>query len=517
MSDYVFTKDGIISPKGGKIAFKTKPYEHQLKALREFGDKKFFALLAEMGTGKTWIAINNFAYLYRKKLVHNMLVVAPNGVQWNWVNRELPTHLPLSNDVIYAGYSGGMNKAEKRKFEEVVNPLTPAGGRILCVNWETLSNKKGFEICLKFINLSPDKSMIVLDESDYMKNPNAKCSQNVMNLKAFATYRRIMTGTPITNSPFDAFSQYNFLHTGILGFKSFIAFQHRYGAFLPNDNPIVQSIIQRTKGKRPLIPLKDKDGKKVYKNLDELKAKIMPYSFRVLKRDCLDLPDKVYSVIEVGLTNKQKECYNMIGEEGLAILNNEEISIVNKVAILTKLCQITGNNFITPAGDTIRVDTESNPKLDKLQEIVIKALSNGWQLIVWARYRAEIFDIKERMDQLGISSATYFGDTSKDERENAINGFQAGEISVFISNPQSGGTGLTLTNAAVVVYYSNSFSLHDRLQSEDRAHRIGQQHNKVFYIDLVARNTVDCAIIDNLKNKLSLSENITSFKNYFKV
>ena len=514
---YFFTKDFIQSPKGGVITFKTKPYDHQLQCLAKYGDREYFALLADMGTGKTWIIINNYAYLFARGKVANMLVVAPNGVQWNWVQNEIKMHLPdkVAPFVMWAGYSGAMNKSDKDKLNALFDVRARINnninmGKILCVNWESLSNKKGCELINNFLNMS-DRNMIVLDESDYCKSPTAKRTKFVMEIAKRARYKRIMTGTPITNSPFDAWTQFNFLNENILGAPSFVAFKCRYGVFLPQNNPLVQAIKAKSRSRQALVQA-TKDGHPVYKNLEHLQGLIKPFSFRVLKEDCLDLPPKIYKNIYIELTKKQRAAYDIAKKEGIIQLDNDSVPILNKIAILTKLCQMTGNNVITPDGINNKIDLENNPKLEKCIELVQQFLSLNKQIIIWARYRHEILDIAEALGKIHVPTSVYFGGVSETDKRSAIDEFQLGTTKVFVANQQSGGTGITLTKASIVIYYSNSFSLHDRLQSEDRCYRIGQTDNKVIYINLLAKDTVDESIQRCLDNKLDVASAITHFK-----
>ena len=519
MAEYLFTPEGIKSPKGGFLRFSTAPYAHQLRCLEQFGDSKYFALLAEMGTGKTWIIINNYAYLLAKGDVRNMLVVAPNGVQWNWVKNELPAHLPaaLSKKVLWAGFSGNMLKRERDALDALLSTAAAAPS-VLCVNWNALSYDRGVEVIRTF--LAADESvMVVLDESDFCKNPATKVTKTVLDVLApAAKYRRIMTGTPIVNSPFDAWSQFNFLSPAILNSPSYVAFKRRHGVFLPVTHPLVRAVQGHSRG-APLIPAKDSAGHAIYKNLDKLTAAIEPVSFRVLKADCLDLPPKVYTSVYVDLTPTQKKVYNIALKQNLVLLKNDAIPVTNKVAILSHLHQLTGNHYAPSLLSTSSaaaprpgslVDTERNPKLERALEIIGDVVGRGGSIIVWARYRAEIGDLVEACTKAGFSAVSYYGDTSPAARLEAVTAFENGAAKVFIANPASAGTGLTLVAASTVLYYSNSFSLHDRLQSEDRAHRIGQKRS-VTYIDLIARDTIDERVVDVLKNKRDVASLITNF------
>ena len=518
---YRFEKDAIYSPKGGALRFVTPPYEHQLECLRRFADAPYFALLAEMGTGKTWIVINNYAYLLARGLVQNMLVIAPNGVQWNWVRNELPSHLPkrVASQVQYAGYSGGMRKKERVELTALIETAARVPS-VLCVNWAALSHDSGMQIVHSFIKQS-NELMIAIDESDFCKNPQTKASQAVLKVLApAAKYKRIMTGTPITNTPYDAWAQFQFLSPDILKCPSYIAFKRRHGVFLSNAHPIVRSIQQRGRGGFPLVPQVDNEGRPIYQKLDLLQEQIKPYSYRVLKADCLDLPEKVYINAYVDLTPKQKAVYSALAKDGLALWDNQEVPIASKIALLSHLCQACGNHF-SPSlqayetgpvnKELMTIDNEHNPKLEKALELVHGFIEQGAKAIIWCRYRAEISDILQALASEGIEAVAYYGEVSKDDRLAACEAFEHGSAMVFVANAQSAGTGLTLVAASYAIYYSNSFSLHDRLQSEDRCHRIGQKAKHVTYIDIIARNTVDERVSMVLKNKGDIASAITSF------
>lgn len=518
------TAEAAYDDGGPLVTFSSPLYQHQVQCLKRFATEPVYALLAEMGTGKTCIAINNFAILYAIGAVKKMLVIAPNGVQWNWVLNELPKHLPKQFNIKYAGYSGTMHKADKEKFEEIISPLQPFEGRILCVSWDSLSNAKGMEAIKLFLGDKPRQNMIVLDESDYAKNPETKRAKNLLSIAPLAYYRRIMTGTPITNSPFDAFVQFEFLSPYILDCKSsFVLFKQRHGVFLSRGCGLVENLRRRT-GRSPMILATDKYGRPQYKNIDQLSRQIAPYSFIVKKKDCVDLPDKVYQNLYVDLTPKQRQVYDRIKNEALINMAESDFNITSKLSLLTHLCLCTGNHFSpqvikscynvtfdNPAPDSaIKVDPEVNPKLKALIDIVSIAKNQGDKVLVWARFVSEINDIMQGLLSNGFNAVAYYGAINKEGREAAINAFQNGDAQVFVANQQSGGTGLTLTAGNVVVYYSNSFSLHDRLQSEDRCHRIGQTKTTI-YINLLARDTVDTHIQKVLDSKQDVAKAVLAF------
>jgi SNF2 family DNA or RNA helicase len=154
--------------------------------------------------------------------------------------------------------------------------------------------------------------------------------------------------------------------------------------------------------------------------------------------------------------------------------------------------------------DPVRIPGET-PKLDLLVERVKAVVEGGGKVIVWARYVVEIDDILAKLREEELVCVRYDGGVKKDERIAAIEAFERGTAQVFVGNQQAGGTGITLVAASVVVYFSNNFRLRDRLQSEDRAHRIGQTKS-VTYLNLVAKDTIDEAVVKALMNKKDVAD-----------
>lgn len=580
--------------------FKTKPFNHQLDCLNNYGNREFFALLAEMGTGKSWIIINNAASLWGSHEIDGLLILAPNGVHYNWTLRELPAHMPEWVRWRGATWSSDQTKKEKAQLEAIFSGTDSSELRVLTMNWEALQAKRGFEYALRFCN-SCSKLMIVGDESTYIKNPSAERTKRLMKLKPYSRYRRIMNGTPITNSPFDAFSQFSFLDENLLGTTSYYSFKAEYAEMLPEGHHLLQHIVEKktrmslaekqtirdcvermramilANGRVELVEIlsnvvtacenedfhalpefneqlrnnfapgsspkklqllqtmasidnivaaharraaaasnpkrlpqivdKDKTGKKKYRNLEKLQALLAPHSFRVLKKDCLDLPKKIYKTVWFDLSAEQKEIYTKAAKECRLVLDGEETPIA-KLAAIMKLAQITSGYFLHPDRDEpVRIQGE-NQKLQVLKERVLSVVEQERKVIVWARFRVEIEDIVATLEAEGLRVVQYHGGVNKRDRNAAIDDFQEGDADVFVGQQQSGGVGITLTKASCVIYFSNTFNLYDRLQSEDRAHRIGQEED-VVYINIVARNTIDQAIVGALSDKKDIADLIT--------
>ena len=475
---------------------RTKGMQHQIQALQELEGRKTYALFMEQGTGKTWTLLADAERLYAKGAIDAILVVAPNGVHTNWVNREIPTH--MEGNIIARAWRSGAGVTYMKKLEELFTPR-PQGEsvplRILSINVDALVTKKGYEFCERFLNAT--RALIVLDESSRIKNPDAARTKALMRLRRHARGARIASGTPITNSPVDLFAQMEFLESGLLGTTSYRAFVAEYAELMPSTHPMMQNMVRRNpRAAFAQIVARNPDGSPRWRNLDKLQRLIAPHSFRVLKKDCLDLPEKIYKTITFELNTEQRRAYSKMQDELRIELGDQTELPVSELASLIKLQQIT-SGFINLPGGVVQYVSEENPRLKALMDTIEDV---DGKFIIWARFREELMAISAALAAAGITSVEYHGGVAREDRERAVNEFQEGEARAFVGQPQSGGIGLTLTAAETVVYYSNDFNLETRLQSEDRAHRIGTRRN-VVYIDLAAEDTIDEQISRNLQRK----------------
>jgi SNF2 family DNA or RNA helicase len=242
-----------------------------------------------------------------------------------------------------------------------------------------------------------------------------------------------------------------------------------------------------------------------YRNLDELTDRLARYSFRVLKKDCLDLPEKTYTVRYVGMTDEQYRMYEQIRNTAMTLVENNEL--VTAPAVITqmlRLQQVLSGHLKTDDGDMV---TFPSKRMEALQEVLEE---HDGKAIIWSRFRYDIQSIVEMLNKTfgeGCAAA-YYGDTSDDERQRIVSDFQNPNhpLRFFVSN-KTGAYGITLTEANLVVYYANDFDLETRIQSEDRAHRIGQR-NPVTYVDLITERSIDEKIVEALRNKIDLGAKV---------
>ena len=463
--------------------FKTRPYKHQLTALENSWNRETYAYFMEMGTGKTKVLIDNAAMLYDKGKIDGLLIIAPKGVIGTWYNQELPAHLPDHIENVTVLWQALINKKQQSKLNtlfEVSNDL-----HILIMNVEAFSTDKGVKFAKKF--LLSHNTLMAIDESTTIKNPKALRTKSIVEISKMAKYRRVLTGSPVTKNPLDLYAQCYFLDPEHLGHDSYYSFRMRYAimktAFISGRS------IQLVSG---------------FRNLAELSEKLKPFSYRVLKEDCLDLPPKIYMKRTIDLTSEQKKVYKQMKEEALAELHGKQITTMTALTQLMRLQQITCGHFVADDGTIQQI--KSN-RLDELMDILDEVEGKA---IIWAHWQRDIQSIVKEIKKVHgpRSVVDYYGLTTQEARETNRKRLQEDDTCRFlVGTPQTGGYGITLTAANTVIYYSNGYDLEKRLQSEDRAHRIGQKKS-VTYVDIIAEDTVDKKIQDSLRKKINIASEV---------
>ena len=440
----------------------------------------------EMGTGKSKVLVDNIAMLYDNGAIRAALIVAPKGVYKNWNDIEFPVHLPEHVDHTKVLWEATITKKKQVELDTLFDGKEEL--KILIMNVEAFSTTKGLDFARSFLNIFLGRALIGIDESTTIKSPTAKRTKNILKLGNLAKYRRILTGSPVTKSPLDLYSQCEFLDPYHLSHYSYYSFRARYAQMLDRNFG----------GRRVQIV-----GS--YRNLGELTDKLEKFSYRVLKEDCLDLPEKIFTKRFVELTPEQKRIYAQLKKLALATIDNKIMSTVNVMTQLMRLHQVTCGTFKADDGTIKHL---SNNRLSALMDCLEE--TEG-KVIIWATYRE---DIKKIVDSLKkaygeASTVEYHGGVDATLRQDHIAQFQdvKGPTRYFVGNPQTGGYGITLTAANTVIYYSNSYDLEKRLQSEDRAHRIGQT-GSVTYVDLIAEKTIDEKIVKSLRDKIDIANEI---------
>jgi SNF2 family DNA or RNA helicase len=464
--------------------YKTTPRKHQESDCSLFWDREYFAHLHEPGCGKSKIIVDTAAHLFEIDKIDCVIVIAPNGVHRKWITKEVSAHLP---DRIPREAHFWESRYGKKKRDTIKNILLEKSVDMkwFAMGFDSVYRRSQFELLLNI--LQSKRCMLVLDESTYIKNPRARRTKALHQLAEFALFRRILSGSPIANSPMDLWAQYHFLSPLALKQRSFVSFRRRYADVTQVNYG----------GGRPVPMILG------YKNQDDLNEKIMACSSRYLKKDCLDLPDKIYTKEWVTLSAAQSKAYKEMKNELYTEYLGQESTAALPIVKFLRLQQIIGGFIkLDVEKDVTKIEGE-NPKLKRMLEL-IDQMDPSSSVIIWGRFKAELKMIKEA---LGDQARIYDGGTSSEDKSEILKQFENKDIRFFVGNPAAGGIGIDLVAAEYVIYFSNDFSSLNRIQSEDRAHRIGQKKN-VTYIDLLAEGTVDVTIINALENKQDVANKV---------
>lgn len=442
-----------------------KPFAHQVKALDLIHKNKAYALCCEMGTGKTRAIVDLISDLKRKGEFTRALIVCPLSVVGNW---------PKEFEKWGEGFKCQMLVGDK--VERIKRLNEPADVYVI--------NYAGMRIMQPFLE-KLDWDVMACDESQNIKNRTAQQSKACYSIGKKSKRRYILTGTLVTNKPLDVFGQFKFLDENILG-SNYFAFQGRYAIM--------------SRGSKVQFPVG-------FKNIEELSSKLYPWSYRVLKSDCLDLPEKIYETRYAEMAPEAWSVYKQLGKELVAELEGGDHVVAP--LILTKLLrfsQITAG-FVTLSSGEIK--ELGNGKGNVLLEILEESIG---KCVVWVKFRKELELVRRALSARSIGHVTLSGDDAQEKRQEAIEKFNGDDgVRVFIGQIEAGGTGINLTAASTCVYMSNSYSLGTRLQSEDRLHRIGQKNN-VTYFDVVVPGTIDEKVLELLRQKKEIADVINQDK-----
>lgn len=470
-----------------KMPIKAEPYEHQKKAFAMATMLDEMALFAEVGTGKTLVAIAAAGYHYQNNNLKRVIVFAPKSVILNWkkeFNKFANYHVDIE-----AIHGTAKQKENVLKSMEVfaANYL-----QVIVCSYETAWRmEKGLISWMKKAN---GKVMIIADEGHRIKTPNTKQSKCLHNLGIYAYYKMLLTGTPVSQSPLDLFSIYKFLNRNIFG-NSFASFRSKYaimGGF--NNKEIIR-----------------------YQNLSELTEKAHSIAFRVTKDECLDLPPETSVVRHVQLTKDNQKIYDVLRKESIVEL--EEIGktgTVNGTHILTRmlrLSQITGGFTSTDDRKVVKIGME---KLNVLRDELEDLLAANKKVVIFCRFSPEVDAISSMLEDMAIHYVSIHGGTSTIDRETSVDDFQTTSyIKVFIAQIQCAGVGLTLTAADTAIFYSMGFSMVDHIQARGRIHRISQTR-PCTYMYLLVPNSIDEYVYNALANKQELATRIVDeWQTYF--
>jgi SNF2 family DNA or RNA helicase len=451
------------------------PMPHQIEACKLAWPRHAFALMMEMGTSKTRIAIDLATARFMAGKIDRVLVICPVSIMSVW-REEIEKWSPHPCHHFVEG-----SIAPK-------NPQLTMFWKIVGVESLSSSPKARLDSALF---LRGGRGMAVCDESSRIKNGEAIRTKAAIELANDAKFRLILNGTPVAKSPLDLWAQYEFLDSRIIDMP-WSPFRYSYGIFGGYEN-------------KQLVG---------FQRIDELTAMLRPWTYQVLKKDVLkDLPEKTYQVRTVRPTAQQTELMKHVKSKALELHTPDgRLKMQNVLERTLRLQQITSGFLVLEkmdeAGEVALERAETRIASPKMTEMLSLLEEFDGKAIIWSRFVSDIHEITNALSkEYGPGSAVmFYGDMTPEERQAARIRFQEDpKCRFFVSNPATGGMGLTLIAATLVIYYSCSYAYIDRTQSEDRAHRKGQTL-PVTIIDLVVENSVDGLVHQCLRDKKSMAE-----------
>lgn len=478
--DVEYTPDGI------RVYKYRSPYDHQkiMASICLLLDGA--AIMGEVGTGKTRAALESMRYLMHSEQLDLVVVV---GKKATLANTWVPECDEWTRDITPVLLTG--MTVEKRR--EIIKRITqghrvaaPGQHTILLLNHDVLSLLEDDLTAL----MDSRKVGFVIDESQKIRNAEAKVTQSAMRLAEHARWRLIMTGSPVIRGEQDIWSQWYTIDLGTTFGANFVQYRREWLV----EDPYTLKITAR-------------DGADT-----EIGLRMRRRGFRVTKETGIpDLPPRIYQKYPIELTAKQRKAYEELEETLVTQLSAEDdryATASNQLAMILRLSQITSGFVKDEMGDVHTFDP--NPKLNAVQELVEENIRNG-SIIVWAWYREDVERLRDALFM--YNPAIVYGSQSDAVRNRGIQDFMRRRTKLMIANQASGGVGLNLQIAPLSIYYSQNYNLEDRLQSEGRNHRGGSQmHEKVTYIDLVATDTIDEIVRNALRRKKSVADAVVDLR-----
>ena len=477
---------------------KRVPREKQKEVFELSKDLPAYALFMRMRTGKSKVALDTGCYNYIKGRINAIVIIAPKGVHAKWVKEDLPKDIPD-----YIEYESAIWRSGNKKAIAECEDLFKRGEqlRIVAVNIEALS-RDGSD-AEKFLDrfLNATNSLLIVDESHTIGNPDAKRTKRVLKLGDRAKMRRALTGTSTGGDIFKLYSQMSFLDTDIFG-QSYFSFKHTYADILPENHPTIVAIKARGVRFTPTIAAKDEFGRTMWKNLDKLKEVLKPYSFTCRLEDCTDLPATIYSKQLYELETKQRKIYEELKKKARVEFEMDSCTVAHKMTLQLRLQQVLSGFLPSDMEEgmiPLFEKPENNPRVQALMTILESLEEENEQAIIWCRFVPEI-KMLEKI--LGDKCFTLYGATKN--REDIKDRFMSGERQYIVANVAVGGTGLDYSGIYTMIYFSNDFNFTNRDQSEARPLHVGQKR-PLLIIDMEAEETIDQQIVSAMINKRDVS------------
>lgn len=487
--------------------FKTIPFFHQLREFERSAELKRRAILWQMRTGKSKLIVDTACWLHRTDEIAAVIVIAPNGVHENWLDRELPAHhwdtVAFTALAWRTSIAGSKGEARVRAYERQswkeqhegfwvnVELMLKDQDRLAWFSLasETVTRKDVRNLVARIVRRKKGRILLVIDESDDFGAPGSKKTMMIRALANKCSHNRILTGTVVENSPLRAYSQYELLGHHTLGFENFEDFKEAYAVYE----------MKKTRGGRQYPKLKE------YKDLDDLKLRMAEHSSVVLRSDVTDMPDLIRVPRHIELTNQQKDAYRDLIASTILEIGNQEISLGEHPPGLVKFQQIVSGYLVDEFGDTHTIPG-GNPRLDALVDEVER--TNG-RTVIWCAFRRDMDQVVEALKAAGRKVLEYHGRSTDKEKALARREFAPGKVSKYddlVGHPKSGGRGLNLAGADKIIWYSHTADAVVRYQADERATEVGGQNVPV--VDFQAPGVDEYILYEILAPKAETAEDV---------
>lgn len=512
-------------------------YKHQEIALERYCKASAIPLFFDPGTGKTRTALLIAATKYAAGEIDSLLVIAPNGVHKQWATEEIPKWISDVNTTVQW-------KKNKKLF------FIDGALNIVCTNIEQFSTKTRYLDYVEWVN--SHRAMIVLDEATRIKNPKAIRTQRllyefntvirrgktILKSEPKTVARAILTGTPVTNGPFDVWSMFEFLQPGYFGINWY-GFQNKYGMFhaIQVNGRVIRILINEEAWHQIKAATSFEMANALYgvnlstydmiksqesyqgpfKNVEQLRDKMLEIAMFVKIEDCIDMPDRVYNRKLLDMSPEQERVYDELETYYITTYKDEKVEAKSKLTAYIRLQQIA-SGFVSSeqVPEDELEDPPPNkitwfddlPKMDQLLvdcEEIVGAIENPTgQVIIVCHFSAEAERIFDSLQAAGYHCCLQTGW----KKVGSIDGFKQGKYSVMVANIRVISMGFNLQELCHhMIFYSNTFSLEDRIQVEARIYRAGQKQ-KCIYTDYVMKDTIDMKVYAALKQKKQLADYI---------
>lgn len=531
-------------------------YEHQAKLIEEHGHDPGYAIWWEQGTGKSRGIVRNAVLLFIERAIGGLFMLAPNGLHRNFVTQQLPVHLPddIAGNARALFWHQGKSSTKAWQNEARDFMAHKDGLRVLSMSYDGICTDTGKALAKEF--LQSTRCLYAADESARIANPDAWRTKVVLGSAPYAPFRRVLTGTPIANAPWDCYTQIKFVDTDFWkphGLDDINAMKASFGEWDRGARKVPIGMLKREKSlqafydltgvpevlrthyeqatrrntftgeqeptglvlqKFPVIAKDPETEAPKYKNLEMLRGILRPIRSRILKREVLDLPEKLTSPLEFDMSPAQTRCYRAMVDLGFVLTEDgKTCSASMALTLMLRLQQIACGYLVTdldadrdPNDDDPRVQPiNPNPRLELLGELT-QDLNHP--ALIWARFTPDVDAICAMLLKQGKTFARYDGAISDDECAENEERFHRGQAQFFVSKASKGGEGLTLVEAQSAFFYSYSFKLIEYLQASDRPHRIGQ-HNPVNETIFKARGSIEERMVKSIQAKMDMAAGVT--------